>query len=101
PATYSGQALNGRIVATGDAVESTRYVNSSFEIRCSSVTGRTVVPARIVEIVPPWWKIIPTSHAKNRALRGPRTIVRPARSANARAPPVRVHRPISPPSAHR
>ncbi len=52
-------------------------------------------------MVPPWWNTIPINQAKKRADRSPRTMVRPADSANARAPPVRVHRPMSPPSAQR
>jgi hypothetical protein len=88
-------------VAAGEAVESTIYEVSSCDTRYLSVTGRTVVPVSTVLIVPPWWKMIPIIQAKNFAERGPTTIKRPADSANVCAPPVRVHRPIRPPSAHR
>ena len=49
-----GQALNGRTVETGDAVESTTYATSSCDTRCLSVSGFTVAPARTVLTVPPW-----------------------------------------------
>ena len=52
-ATNPGHALNGKTVATGDAVESTMYDSSSWETRCLSATGLTVVPANTVLTVPP------------------------------------------------